>query len=86
MRQPQVRNISEALCRARCVRRAGGCCSNFAGKSVASAVNLSLTRRGKKPRHVQNTPLLFFGGPTVHPDQSRLRERMEMQFESDERG
>ena len=65
---------------------AGGCCGNSAGKSVASAVNLSFTQRGKKPRRVQNTPLLFFGGTAVHPDQGRFRERMEMQFETDERG
>jgi len=40
----------------------------------------------QKPRRVRNTPLLFFGGTAVHPDKGRFRERMEMQFEPDERG
>ena len=63
-----------------------GVAANSSGKSVASAVDLSVTQRGKKPRCVRNTPLLFFGGTAVHPDQGRFGERMEMQFEPDERG
>ena len=56
--------------------------SDACARLKGNPARANAARQAPRPEH----PLLFFGGTAVHPDQSRLRERMEMQFESDERG